>query len=117
MRQLDEISRVIGSVETKLDAIESRAEEDRNIGDRRHAENRMAIEASRDAVEEVRRAIAPLVDAVAVMKPVVEAYQIARWKITGALGLGLVALTVIWWFVEAAFSHFVTWILTGRGGG
>jgi len=63
--KLDEISRTIGAVETAIGELRRRADEDRDIRDRWHAENRAAIatltqklDHHADAVDMLRPAVA-----------------------------------------------------------
>lgn len=101
--QLDQISRVIGNIESKIDEIEVRTTEDRAIGNRRHAENQEAIGKLSAKLESHAIALA--------IQPSV---WMSKRRLTGLAsigiavlgGAGLVAETMIKWFVNWALSHF-----------
>jgi hypothetical protein len=105
--KLDDISRVIGSIETAVRELRRRADEDREIRDRWHAENRAAIAALAQKLD--RHAAA-----VEVLRPAVAALELSRSKLAAWASIGFAGVVVFGWIVEAtvkwavarAWSHF-----------
>jgi hypothetical protein len=105
--KLDDISRVIGSIETAVRELRRRADEDREIRDRWHAENRAAIAALAQKLD--RHAAA-----VDVLRPAVAALELSRSKLAAWASIGFAGVVVFGWIVEAtvkwavarAWSHF-----------
>ena len=105
--KLDEISRVIGAIETSVREIRRRADEDREIRDRWHAENRAAIALLTQKLD--RHAAA-----VEMLRPTVAALELSRSKLVAWASIGFAGVVVFGWIVEAtvkfavarAWSHF-----------
>ena len=113
--KLDDIRFLLGGILSRLDAIENRAGEDRRKIEMHHQanqlsiatnaeENRKAIAASKQAVQDVMDIVKPLSDTVKTMAPIVNAYQISRWKKAGALGLAFFMLSMLGWLAEVAIG-------------
>jgi hypothetical protein len=98
--KLDEISRAIGAIETAVRELRHRADEDREIRDRWHAENRAAIAALTKKLD--RHATA-----VEVLSPAVAALELSRSKLAAWASIGFAGVVVFGWIVEAA----VKWAL------
>ena len=129
MTKLDEISRAIGSLESSVsgikgdvDGITRRMDKREHIQDLRHQENqetiethsrenRLAIEASKQAVQDVMDIVRPLSVAVATMTPIVEGLQVTRWKAVGALGMATALLYFLGWAVSAFAIKGVSWLV------
>jgi hypothetical protein len=105
--KLDEISRVIGAIETSVLELRRRADEDRETRDRWHAENRAAIAALGQKLD--RHAAA-----VELLRPAVAALELSRSKLATYASAGFALVVVFGWIVEAtvkwaaarAWSHF-----------
>jgi hypothetical protein len=104
-RRLDEISRVIGVIETGLRELPRRTEEDRDIRDRWHADNRAAIAALTQKLD--RHAAA--MDA---LKPAVAALEGSRSKLAAWASIGFAGVVVFGWIVEAVVKAAVAWVLS-----
>ncbi len=110
--KLDDISRLLGNLETKVDGIKERSEEDRAISDRRHAENQRAIAAAAATAEELRTIVEPLSETVQAMQPTVRALAVSRSKLASLAGLGLLILSAIGWLGDALIKALFTWTLS-----
>jgi hypothetical protein len=106
--KLDEISRLLGNLESGLREIERRSVEDRETGNRRHAENQQAIAASKQAVQDLKDIVELLSATVASWRPTVEAFTLSRSKLTAWASIGFVAIAFLGWIVEAIVKWAVT---------
>lgn len=109
---LDEISRLLGNIERDVANLRDRANEDRDVGDRRHTQNQAAIDANVQAVLEVRRIVEPLSQAIAVMRPTVDMLVMSRSRLISLAALGLAALSAIGWVAETVLKWAVTAVLS-----
>lgn len=100
--KLDEISRVIGAIETSVRELRQRAEEDRELRDRWHTESRAAIAALAQKLD--RHA-----EAVEMMRPAVAALELSRSKLAVWASIGFVSFVVFGWVVEGTVKWMVTW--------
>lgn len=91
--KLDEISRVIGNIESSVASIKADIGDNRTVADRRHKENRDRLDALEDMVK-------PLAETVRVMKPIVDSYMVSRWKLAGMLTLATVLLSLAGWLIS-----------------
>jgi hypothetical protein len=108
--KLDEISRVIGGMEQKVGGLKESFDQHCLDDDRRHTENTHSLRGIEQAVSELTQTIKPLAKAVAAMQPVVEGYQITRWKIAGALGLAAVLVGSFGWLVLKLAGQALLWM-------
>ena len=99
--KLDEISRAIGAIETSVGDLRRRADEDREIRDRWHAESRAAIAALAEKLD--RHAAA-----VDVLRPAVAALESSRSRIAAFASIGFAAVALFGWIVEAAVRWAVS---------
>lgn len=105
--KLDEISRTIGAIETATRDLQRRADEDRDIRDRWHAETRAAIAA-------LTRKLDQHAAAVDAMRPAVAALELLRSRLVRLAMIGVGSVVVFGWAVEASvkwavallWSHF-----------
>ena len=125
--KLDDIRFLLGGILSRLDAIENRAGEDRREIEMHHQanqlsiatnaeENRKAIAASKQAVQDVMDIVKPLSDTVKTMAPIVNAYQISRWKKAGALGLAFFMLSMLGWLAEVAIGKGIAYLASLKFG-
>jgi post-segregation antitoxin (ccd killing protein) len=98
--RLDEISRAIGAIETSVAELQLRADEDREIRDRWHAENRAAIAA-------LTRKLDQHAAAVEMMRPSVAALEVSRSKLAAWASIGFAGVVVLGWIVEATVKWAV----------
>jgi post-segregation antitoxin (ccd killing protein) len=98
--RLDEISRAIGAIETSVAELQLRADEDREIRDRWHAENREAIAA-------LARKLDQHAAAVEMMRPSVAALEVSRSKLAAWASIGFAGVVVLGWIVEATVKWAV----------
>jgi hypothetical protein len=99
--KLDDISRVIGAIETSVRDLRRRADEDRETRDRWYAESRAAIAALTQKIDQHAAAVEML-------RPAVAALELSRSKLAAWASIGLAGVVVFGWIVEAA----VKWALT-----
>lgn len=105
--KLDEISRAIGALETSVRELKRRMDENGKTQSRRHADNSAAL---RDLASKLDQHAS----AVATIKPMVAALELSRSKLATWASIGLAAVMVLGWIVEAgvkwavsaALSHF-----------
>jgi hypothetical protein len=112
--KLDEISQAIGGLQATTDGLAKQLDvhcvDDRH----RHEDNLQTLREINEQIREVNesvRALQPLAETVALMKPIVDGYEISRWKLTGALGLGVAILTVIGWLIEGLIGRAAGWLI------
>lgn len=101
--KLDQISRVIGSIETSVRDLRDRADEDRNIRERWHAESRAAIAA-------MTRKLDQHAAAVETMRPAIAALELSRSKLAAWASIGFAGVVVFGWIVEASVKFAIAWI-------
>jgi hypothetical protein len=100
--KLDEISRIIGAIETSVHDLRRRADEDREIRDRWHAESRAAIAT-------LTRKFDQHAAAVETLRPAVAALELSRSKLAAWASIGFAGVVVLGWIVEAAVKAVMTW--------
>jgi hypothetical protein len=99
--KLDDISRVIGAIETSVRDLRRRADEDRETRNRWYAESRAAIAALTQKIDQHAAAVE-------VLRPAVAALELSRSKLAAWASIGFAGVVVFGWIVEAA----VKWALT-----
>lgn len=92
--KLDEISRTIGAIETAIKELRRRADEDREIRDRWHAENRAAIATLTHKLDAHAAAVEML-------RPAVAALEVSRSRLVALASLGFAGVVVFGLIVEA----------------
>ena len=129
--KLDEISRAIGSIETGVKALSERADDDRDLAERRHEENQAAIGGLRqdtqrsmselsqtatdrwtnttDTLNELRRDVLAHAAAVSAIDPQVAALQILRGRLILFASLGVLVIFAIGHAIQSGLSAAVTW--------
>jgi hypothetical protein len=103
--KLDEISRTIGAIEATVRDLKRRADEDRRLRDRWHSENRAAIAALAQKLDQHA-------DTVATLRPAVAALELSRSKLAAWASIGFAGVVVFGWFVEGAVKWVAGWILS-----
>jgi hypothetical protein len=103
--KLDEISRAIGSLETSVRELRRRTDENRKMQARRHADSSATL---RELAEKLDRHAA----AVATIQPAVAALELSRSKLATWASIGLAAVMILGWVVEAAVKWAVAWTLS-----
>lgn len=103
--KLDEISRVIGAIETSVRLLQRRAEEDRDIRDRWFAESRAAIASLTQKLDEHAAAVE-------LMRPAVAALETSRSKLAAWASIGFAGVVIFGWIVEAAIKWALAWTLS-----
>lgn len=100
--KLDEISRVIGAIETSVRDLRRRAEEDREIHDRWHEESRAAIASLEQKLDQHTAAME-------VIRPAVAALELSRSKLATWASIGFAGVVVFGWLVEATVKFAASW--------
>ena len=103
--KLDDISRIIGAIETSVLDLKLRADEDREIRDRWFAENRAAIASLTKKLDQHAAAVES-------MRPAVAALELSRSKLATLASIGFVAVVVFGWLMEAALKAASSWIVS-----
>jgi hypothetical protein len=99
--KLDEISEAIGRLRASVADIQRRMEENRKLQERRHADNSAAL---RDLGEKLDKQAA----AVDVIRPTVAALALSRSRLATWASIGLAAVVVLGWVVEAGVKWAVS---------
>jgi hypothetical protein len=103
--KLDEISRAIGSLETGFQELKHRLDENRELQARRHADNSAAL-------HELAEKLDQHADAVARIRPTIAALELSRSKLATLASVGLVAVMILGWIVEAGVKWTLSWALS-----
>jgi hypothetical protein len=103
--KLDEISRAIGSLETSVRELKRRLDENRKIQSRRYADNAAAL-------RELAAKLDAHAAAMATIQPTVAALELSRSKLATWASIGLAAVAILGWFVEAAIKWCLSWALS-----
>ena len=103
--KLDEISRAIGALETSVQELKRRMDENRELQARRHADNSAAL-------HELAEKLDQHAAAVAMIRPMVAALELSRSKLATWASIGLVAMLILGWVVEADVKWAVAWLLS-----
>lgn len=112
MNKLDEISRVIGAQEANLGNLTRTFEQHCNDDDLRHRENIAAMDGIAHQVRKLNDTLLPVVQSVAIMRPIVDSYQASKWKAAGALSLASTMLVGVGWLVTSIAGKAIEWIVT-----
>src|ERR1051325_10948065 len=96
MGDLDEVSQSIGSLNASVESLDKQFEKHCRDDDRRHEENLSAMMDIRTEIQNLGRALAPVVEAVKEMKPAFDSDKLTKAKITGALVVLMVVGSVVW---------------------
>jgi hypothetical protein len=103
--KLDQISHAIGSLETSVRELRHRFDENRELQGRRHADNSAAL---RELAQKLDRHAA----AVAMIQPTVAALELSRSKLVTFASIGLAAVVILGWVLEAAVKWAVAAFLS-----
>jgi len=95
--KLDEISEAIGRLRSSVADIQKRMEENRKLQERRHEDNSAAL---RDLGEKLDKQAT----AVEIIRPTVAALALSRSRLATWASIGLAAVVVLGWIVEAALK-------------
>jgi hypothetical protein len=105
--KLDEISEAIGRLRASVADIQRRMEDNRKLQDERYVNNSAAL---RDLAQKLDKHAT----SVEMIRPTVAALELSRSKLATWASIGLAAVVLVGWVVEAAvkwtagivFSHF-----------
>jgi hypothetical protein len=103
--KLDEISEAIGRLRASVSDIQKRMEESRKLQDRRYADNSAAL---RDLGQKLDKHAA----AVEVIRPTVAALALSRSRLATWASIGLAAVVILGWIVEAGIKWSVSYLLS-----
>lgn len=103
--KLDEISRAIGALETSVRELKRRLDESRKIQARRHADNAAALRELAAKLDQHATTMASLTPAVA-------ALELSRSKLATWASIGIGAVMVLGWVVEAGIKWCLSWALS-----
>ena len=103
--KLDEISRAIGALETGVGNINSRMDAFEELQGRRHDDNSAAL-------RELAAKIDQHAAAVAMIRPTVAALELSRSKLATWASIGLAAVVILGWVVEAGIKWAVAALLS-----
>lgn len=108
--RMDEISRSIGGLEEGVSGLRRTFDQHCQDDDKRHHENVSNLRELMEKMDELKEAVTPLVSTVAIMKPIVDGYQISRWKLAGVVSFVGILLTVFGWLISAGAAKMLHWI-------
>ena len=103
--KLDEISRIIGAIESDVHELKRRADEDREIRDHWFTENRAAIASLTKKLDQQAAAVES-------MRPAVAALELSRSKLATLASVGFIGVIVFGWIMEAIIKFTVSWIIS-----
>ena len=103
--KLDEISEAIGRLRASVADIQKRMAENQKLQDRRHADNTAAL---RDLGQKLDKHAA----AVEIIQPTVAALALSRSRLATWASIGLAAVAVLGWIVEASIKWMVSYLLS-----
>jgi hypothetical protein len=103
--KLDEISEAIGRLRASVADIQKRMEENRKLQDCRYADNSAAL---RDLGQKLDNHAA----AVEVIRPTVAALALSRSRLATWASIGLAAVVVLGWIIEAGIKWAVSYLLS-----
>ncbi len=103
--KLDEISRAIGALETSVQELKRRMDENRELQARRHADNSAAL-------HELAEKLDQHAAAVAMIRPMVAALELSRSKLATWASIGLAAMVILGWVIEAGVKWAVAALLS-----
>lgn len=103
--KLDEISRAIGALETSVQELKRRMDENRELQARRHADNSAAL-------HELAEKLDQHAAAVAMIRPMVAALELSRSKLATWASIGLAAMVILGWVIEAEVKWAVAALLS-----
>lgn len=98
---IDEMSHAIGGLRSDVKTLFRKVEDSQREADKRHRENT-------ERLDGIERTLAPLAKTVESMQPIVEGYQVTRWKAIG----GLSVLVFLGWLVSLVAGKLFTWLLS-----
>jgi len=117
--KLDEISRILGAIETSIEELKERSREDRTERDREHGQNQKSIADMRDGLAERARNFDDYtlktdkrISALEMLQPIVTGLQMTRAKLTTLASIGFAVVVIVGWMFEAVIKWFVTWALS-----
>lgn len=114
--KLDEISRLLGSIETSIGELARRAREDRTQRDREHQENQQGIAGVKDALEqrsrkfdEFARKTDRRISALELLPS--GGLQMSRGRLAVLASIGLGVVVMAGWIIQAGVGWAVQWML------
>jgi len=117
--RLDEISRVLGSIETSIKELSGRAAEDRRERDREHVQNQKAIAGLSAALadraqkfDDYTQRTDGRLSALEMLQPIVTGLQMTRAKLTTLASIGFAVVVIVGWMFEAVIKWAVSWALS-----
>jgi hypothetical protein len=103
--KLDEISRAIGSLETSVRELKRRMDENRTLQARRHADSSATLRELSDKLDQHAAAVATI-------QPTVAALELSRSKLATWASIGLGAVALLGWVVEAGIKWALSVVLS-----
>jgi hypothetical protein len=100
--KLDEISLAIGRLQAQIENVSVDITHIGKVSDKRHEENTSRF-------DKIEKTMDPLARTVAVMKPIVDSYQITRWKMAGAFAVVSMIIWAIGSLILTLAGKAITW--------
>jgi hypothetical protein len=110
--KLDEISRIIGNIEAKVENMSDRVDDNRRVADERHRENLERLETIDARTMKLESTVAPLAATVGKIEPIVESYQATRWKLAGMSIVVLGILSLLGWALSLVAGKALGWVMS-----
>jgi len=116
---IHEISRALGDLEASVRGLKEAQARGNELfdqhckdDDERHQENIAEMRGIRNEITALRQVIEPLAASVAVMRPIVDGYQVTRLRIAMLASIGFGILVVVGWIFEAGVKWLVALVLS-----
>lgn len=110
--KLDEISRVIGQQEANVAGLKESFDRHCSDDDRRHSENKQVLQEIASELRNLNDCVKPLAQTVGIMKPIVDGYQVTRWKAIGFIAAASVFLGFLGWALSLIVGKALAWALS-----
>lgn len=114
--KIDEFSLRLGEHGASIDNLADQFAQHELLDDGRHKENLSAIREQSAAVRDLTKTLAPIAETVARIAPIVDGYQITKWKLGGAFGLAVILITFFGWLVSMFAGRLIKLVLLKVGG-
>lgn len=95
--QIDHLSEAIGNLRADVRNLMRSLDMDRNTANERHEDNTSRLQS-------IEKVLGPLETTVAELKPIVQRYEVTRWKVIGAVtalgGIGYLLIDIVLKYVS-----------------
>jgi len=107
-----EISRAIGALEASVALLTKLFDRHCDDDEARHKENQAVAKETIKEITALRLALQPLAASIGVMRPIVDSFQLTRSKMAAWASIGLTAIALVGWAIEAIVKWAVATALS-----